>query len=114
MKFLGSPRSVGGNRQKRVYYNPYTKKIELKKLNRIKKEEKIEAKGYFQKNEKKIDNEWFGAKMEDEPESKATRFLFNNCQSLDFNYKVNFGKLAFIILRRALDFSRRIWSALRL
>ena len=90
MRLMGAPSPDGVNRRrKRVFYNPYTKKIELKKLQQKKQPKLVEAQGYFQPEAKAIDAEWIGDNMEGEADKQMTRFLFNNCHGLDFNKKDN-------------------------
>ena len=86
MRVMRAPRPEGAKRRKkRVFYNPYSKKIELMKHPVRRKEEKVEATGYFQPDDKPLDNKWVGDIMDNEADKKVTRFLFNNCHGLDFN-----------------------------
>ena len=89
MRVMGAPGlDIGYQRRKNLRYNPYTKKIELKrKRGKPGNNAAVESRGYFQGPEKQLDNEWVGNNMEKKAENNVTRFLFNNCQSLDFNKK---------------------------
>ena len=89
MKLMGSLTSNRRKGCKRVWYNPYKKRMEIEQSKQKMKSKFIQT--YLERNDN-VETTWIGDDLSGKPHHETTRFILSNCKGFRIKRDTNFFK----------------------